>query len=144
VGCPIDALRGCGDLGAKPVWDCTNPIKPDFSGLEIGTTTSAAEELQAAFPSATIVKGIPPFAEVLQSDRQTLQDVLPTTFVCGPDGMAKDAVTNLLADLPAAAADGGPLESARYAEPAAFLLVRLAYAHGRGPRIGMSLLHESA
>ncbi|MEL7173229.1 MAG: NAD(P)-binding domain-containing protein, partial [Pseudomonadota bacterium] len=38
----IDALRGCGDLGAKPVWDCTNPIKPDFSGLEIGTTTSAA------------------------------------------------------------------------------------------------------
>jgi 8-hydroxy-5-deazaflavin:NADPH oxidoreductase len=38
-----DAIRSAGDLKGKIVFDCTNPLKPDLSGLEIGQTTSAAE-----------------------------------------------------------------------------------------------------
>ena len=43
-------------LGSKTVVDLTNPVTPDFSGLTIGHTTSAAEEIQAAAPAAKIVK----------------------------------------------------------------------------------------
>src|SRR5262245_24903880 len=33
------------DLEAKVVLDCMNPLKPDLSGLEIGTTTSGGEQV---------------------------------------------------------------------------------------------------
>jgi len=39
------AVRAAGDLRGKTVIDCTNPLKPDVSGLELGFTTSAAERV---------------------------------------------------------------------------------------------------
>lgn len=33
-----DAIRSAGDLKGKIVFDCTNPLKPDLSGLQIGHT----------------------------------------------------------------------------------------------------------
>lgn len=132
----VDVLRG------KAVWDCTNPMKPDFSGLELGLTTSAAERLQAMLPDATVVKGIPPFAELLQSADPTVGGERVGSFVCGPDGTAKDDVMTLLRQLPADPLNAGPLENARYTEPAAFLLVRLAYGSGMGARIGLSFLND--
>jgi predicted dinucleotide-binding enzyme len=44
--------------------------------------------------------------------------------------------------LRATVVDAGPLENARYVEPAGFLLVRLAYGLGLGSRIGLSLLRS--
>jgi predicted dinucleotide-binding enzyme len=42
-----EALKQAGSPKAnKILWDCTNALKPDFSGLAIGLTTSAAEEVQ--------------------------------------------------------------------------------------------------
>ena len=117
-------------------------MKPDFSGLQVGTTSSAAEEIQKLAPEATVIKGIPPFAELLHSDDPMVAGNPVGSFVCGPEGAGKDAVTALLRDIPAAPQNGGPLENARYAEPAAFLLVRLAYGAGLGPRIGLSFLSE--
>ena len=43
------------DLAGKILVDITNPLKPDYSGLTIGHTTSAAEELQAAIAQRDIV-----------------------------------------------------------------------------------------
>jgi predicted dinucleotide-binding enzyme len=40
----------------KIIWDCTNPFKPDFSGLLIGTTTSAGEQTATLAPWARVVK----------------------------------------------------------------------------------------
>jgi predicted dinucleotide-binding enzyme len=53
-------------------------------------------------------------------------------------------VATLVSDIGAAPVDAGPLKLARYAEPAAMLLVQLAYAQGFGPRIGLSLIRETA
>jgi predicted dinucleotide-binding enzyme len=39
------AVRAAGDLKGKTVIDCTNPLKPNVSGLEFGFTTSAAERV---------------------------------------------------------------------------------------------------
>src|SRR5215471_12921935 len=38
------AIHDCGNLAGKIVIDVTNPVKPDFSGLDRGYTTSGAEQ----------------------------------------------------------------------------------------------------
>jgi 8-hydroxy-5-deazaflavin:NADPH oxidoreductase len=54
------ALHEAGSVAGKIVWDCTNALRPDMSGLAIGTTTSGAETVQRLAPGARVVKGIPP------------------------------------------------------------------------------------
>jgi predicted dinucleotide-binding enzyme len=51
-----DAVRSAGDLTGKVLIDCTNPLKPDLSGLEIGHTTSGAEKVAAWANGARVFK----------------------------------------------------------------------------------------
>src|SRR5262245_20126681 len=51
-----DALRAAGSLAGKILIDCTNPLKRDLSGLEIGHSTSAAEEIARRVSGARVVK----------------------------------------------------------------------------------------
>src|SRR5260221_1850814 len=37
------SLRAAGDLSGKVLIDCTNPLKADLSGLEVGHESSGAE-----------------------------------------------------------------------------------------------------
>ncbi len=50
------ALRGAGDLTGKILVDATNPLQPDLSGLALGHTTSAGEEVARWAPGAKVVK----------------------------------------------------------------------------------------
>lgn len=135
-----DAIHAAGSLAGKILWDCTNALKPDLSGLAIGTTTSAGEKVAVLAQGAQVVKAIPPFAELLLSDDPTLAGKPAGVFLCGDAAAAKETVAQLAAALPATVVDAGPLESARYSEPAGFLAVRLAYGLGLGSRIGLALL----
>lgn len=140
------ALGQVGDAAShmprKPLWDCTNALKPDMSGLVIGTTTSAGEEVQKLAPWAHVVKGIPPFAELLHSGNPKLQGAPVGVFTCGDDAAAKRIVTSLLLTLGVSVTDAGPLVNARYAEAAGFLLIQLAYVQGLGARIGLALSQD--
>jgi predicted dinucleotide-binding enzyme len=40
-----EAIQAAGNLAGKLVVDCTNPLKPDFTGLALGYTTSGAEQV---------------------------------------------------------------------------------------------------
>src|SRR6266571_3151133 len=51
-----EALRGLGDLAWKILLDCTNPLKPRMDGLELGTTTSAGEQVAQWAPGARVAK----------------------------------------------------------------------------------------
>src|SRR5581483_11457614 len=51
-----DALAGAGDLTGKILIDAMNPLLPDLSGLEVGTVTSAAEQVASWQPGARVVK----------------------------------------------------------------------------------------
>lgn len=143
-GVTLDAVRKVAPaLGGKIVWDTTNPIKADMSGLEIGTTTSAGEEIAHAAPRAKVVKAVPPFAEVLHSPSNVIDGRKPGVFVCGDDADARAAVLGLVADIDADGVDAGALVNARYTEPLGMLLVQLAYSQGMGARIGSVLIRET-
>jgi 8-hydroxy-5-deazaflavin:NADPH oxidoreductase len=139
------ALKQVGEVaGKKPLWDCTNALQPDMSGLVIGTTTSAGEEVQKLAPWADVVKGIPPFAELLHSGNLKLQGGPIGVFTCGDNAAAKQAVSGLLMTLGVSVTDAGPLVNSRYTEAAGFLLIQLAYAQGLGARIGLALHQDKA
>jgi predicted dinucleotide-binding enzyme len=134
------ALREAGDLSGKVLFSCVNCLKPDFSGLDVGTTTSAAEEIAKLSPGAKVVEAIPPMAQILASDSPRIGGQQISTFYCGADAEAKKRVAQLLADLDLDPVDAGPLTSARYIEPAGMLTVQLAYGMGLGLNVGMKLL----
>lgn len=138
-----EALKQAGNPSERKIlWDCTNALRPDMSGLVVGTTWSAGEEVQKQAPWARVVKAIPPFAEVLHSGQLALKGGLIGVFACSDDASAKATVSRLLEEIGVAVTDAGPLTNSRYAEPAAFLLVQLAYALGHGSRIGLALVAD--
>jgi predicted dinucleotide-binding enzyme len=134
------ALREAGKLAGKVLFSCVNCLKPDFSGLVLGTTTSAAEEIARLAPGAKVVEAIPPMAQILASESHRLTRQQLSTFYCGDDAEAKKQVAQLLIDLDLDPVDAGALTSARFIEPAGMLTVQLAYGMGLGPMIGMRLL----
>ncbi len=51
-----EVLADAGDLTGKVLIDVSNPLSADFQNLVVGLTTSAAEQIQTAAPSAHVVK----------------------------------------------------------------------------------------
>lgn len=136
---PYDAaaevVGAAGGLAGKIVVDITNPMKPDFSGLSIGHTTSAAEEIQKSAPAAKVVKAFNTiFAQVLQSGARAAGKPA-TVFVAGDDAGARGKVAALARGAGFAAVETGGLASARYLEPVAGLNIALGYGLGRGTDI---------
>lgn len=138
-----DALKQAGSPApGKILWDCTTPLKPDYSGLLIGTTTSAGEEVANSAPWARVVKAVPPFAELLHSDDMTVGGGPPGVFLCGDDRNACECIARLIEDIGAEPILTGPLFYSRFIEPANLLLVALAYRNGFGSRVALSLRHS--
>lgn len=143
------ALDACGDLSDRVVWDCTNPLLPDLSGLSIGTTDSGGEQVARWAPEAKVVKGVPPFADVMQAAGATGRLVRegmapPAVFVCGNDANSRAMVLGLVDDLGAQPVEAGTLDVARWTEPLGMLLIRLGYVQGLGPMIGAPLMRYGA
>jgi len=131
----VTALRAAGDLSGKVVVDISNPLTADYMGLTIGHGTSAAEEIQKAFPKARVVKAFNTvFAQVLAAGPSLGGEVVPVYFA-GDDAQAKETVRALIASMGFAAVDAGGLKNARYLEPLAGLNVYFGYGAGRGTSI---------
>lgn len=134
---PFDAaLATAGNpaLNGKIVIDITNPVKADFSGLAIGHTTSAAEQIQAAAPGAKVVKGFNSiFAGVFDLSEAETADV--PVFLAGNDEAAVADVADLVGKAGFAVELTGTLDAARLLEPLGMLNIRFAYGLGRGTAI---------
>jgi 8-hydroxy-5-deazaflavin:NADPH oxidoreductase len=135
------ALKAAGALDGKVLWSIVTPLKPDYSGLTLGTTTSGSEELAKLVPRAGFVAGWPPFAEVLASPSTRFGEERQTLFYCGDDENAKQTVAPVFESLDVDAVDAGPLYAARFIEPAMCLLVHLAYGQKMG-QVGARLLRR--
>lgn len=121
-------------LAGKILVDITNPITPDFSGLTIGHTTSAAEELQSAAPAARVVKA---FNTIFASlfDLPAAATVATPVFLAGNDEAAVAAVEQLVAAAGFAVEKTGTLDAARLLEPLGMLNIRFGYGLGKGTSI---------
>ncbi len=134
-----DAVRQAGDLNGKVLLDCTNPLKPDMSGLE--GDRSAAEQVAAWAPGAKIVK-IFNTTGFKNMDDPRFGDDRVTMFFCGDDAEAKKVAARLAEDLGFDAIDAGPLAEARSLEYLALLWIHLAYVQKLGPGIAFKLMRR--
>lgn len=136
-----DALNAAGSLEGKILLSCVNALLPDLSGMAVGTTTSAAEEIAKRAAGARVVEALPLFAEVLNSPSQQFGDQTATVFYTGDDQAAKQVVADLLRETNVEAVDAGPLKNSRFVEPAMMLLVQLAYGQNLG-QVAFKLLQR--
>ena len=129
----LEAVKAAGFFEEKILWTIVNPLKPDLSGVQIGTDTSASEQISEMASGARIVAGWPLFAEILATGSGLINGEKASLLYCGDDHIAKETIAVLGTELGAHPVDCGSLDSARMAEPAVALLVRLAYGQGMGP-----------
>ncbi len=115
-------------LSGKIVLDATNPILPNFAGLEYGTTSSGGEKVAEWSKGAKVVKifnstGYNNMADPLYEGRGA------TMFYCGDDAGAKAVAAQLASEIGFEAVDAGALKMSRYLEPFAMLWISLAIAN---------------
>lgn len=122
------------DLSGKVVVDMTNPVAADFSGLTVGHTTSAAEEIAKVASGARVVKAFNTiFASLFDTPAAATADV--PVFVAGNDEAAVAAVAELATQAGFAVEKVGDLTGARLVEPVGMLNIRLGYGLGQGTSI---------
>ena len=119
------------DFSNKIIIDATNPLKPDFSGLEIGFDTSGAEKV------AGWAKGAKVFKSFNQTGWENMAnpsyDGKPSVMlVCGDDESAKKIVLGLVKDIGFEAINAGELTVARLIEPFGMTWIHLAMKQGLG------------
>jgi len=135
---PYGAVAGIAkqaDFAGKVVVDVTNPVIHDFSGLQLGFDSSAAEEIAALLPGAKVVKAFNTVFAQLYPRGLDFAGTPVQTFVAADDADAKAAVIAFAGDAGFDARDAGPLKNARYLEPLGFLNIQFGYALGRGTQI---------
>jgi 8-hydroxy-5-deazaflavin:NADPH oxidoreductase len=132
------AVSACGDLSGKIVIDCTNPLTPDFSALEVGHTTSGAEKVAAWAPGARVCKAMNQIGAPMMDHPQL--SIAPVMFICGDDDDAKDITGRLVTELGFETVDAGDLTLARLLEPYALIWIHLALRRGFGTNWAFGLL----
>ncbi|HTS78628.1 MAG TPA: NADPH-dependent F420 reductase [Bryobacteraceae bacterium] len=127
------------DLKGKILLDCMNPLLPDLSGLELGTTTSAGEKVAEWARGAKVVKifNTTGYNNMANPDYGGERSAM---FYCGDDTQAKEIARLLAAELGFEPVDSGPLSNARLLEPLAMLWIWLALKGGIGRDIAFRLL----
>lgn len=129
-----DALKEAGDLSGKVLVDISNPISADYKTLVIGHTTSAAEEVQAMAPKASVVKAFNTiFAQLLPSEVR--QGKRLQVLVAADDEAAKAQVSALAHSIGFEAVDAGPLSNSRFIEPIGEMNIHFGYFLGKGPTV---------
>ena len=127
------------NLSNKVLLDCSNPFKPDLSGLEPGTEASGGEQVAGWARGAKVVKIFNTTGSNNMEDPWYGGAAIPM-FYCGDDAVAKKTAAELAGDSGFNPIDAGPLANARLLEPYALLWVWLAIKGGMGREFAFTLL----
>lgn len=134
----VDALRRAGNLSGKTVIDISNPLTADMSGLVVGHTTSAAEEIAKALGTAKVVKAFNTvFAQLLGTGPAGGARV--QVFYASDDENAKRTVRSLIDSMRFEPVDAGPLRNARFLEPLGMLNIYFGYMAKMGTDIAPAI-----
>jgi len=133
----LDALSEAGhaNLAGKVVIDITNPIaaEPPEDGVLryfTGPNESLMERLQAAVPSAKLVKAFNSVGNAVMVN-PSYADGMPTMFYCGDDEAAKAQVAGIIKEFGYDPADMGTARAARAIEPLCQLWCIPGFREGR-------------
>ena len=142
-----DAMRALRDVGLPAgavVVDITNPLTSDYMGLTLGHSSSAGEQIAAAFPGLRVVKAFNTvFAQRLAAGARVSDTQTVPVFVAADDPQAKTKVSDLARSMGFDVIDAGPLRNARYLEPLAGLNIYLGYGAGLGTAIAPTWLRQA-
>jgi len=134
------AIRGAGSFRGKILIDCTNSFAVGTGGpaMRSGAPLSAAEEVAGWAAGSAVFKA---FNSIYWENlaNPVIGEEPLCCFFCGEDGEDKSIVERLIRDAGFAPIDAGPLLSARYLEPLAFLWMQLAFEQGMGTDIALTL-----
>lgn len=122
------------DFSGKIVIDLSNPVTDDFSALQVGHSTSAAEEV-AKLVNAPVVKAFNTVFAQLYAGDLTLGGQKVQTFIASDDADAKARVIALANSAGFDARDAGGLSNARYLEPLGYMNISFGYMLGQGTNI---------
>jgi len=116
------------------VVDLSNPVTEDFSALQVGHDSSAAEEI-AALVDAPVVKAFNTvFAQHYAGDLMVGGRPIQT-FVASDDADAKAKVIALAEQMGFDARDAGTLANARHLEPLGYMNITFGYMLGQGTTV---------
>ena len=135
------ALSAAGDLSGKILIDATNPLKPDFSGMDGSVPTSGAEQAAQWAPGALVVKAFNTVGSNIMAN-PLFGDTRPVLFYCGDNAAAKQTVHQLAVELGFDPHDAGPLKQARTLEYFGLLWISLAAFYGYGREIAFQFLRR--
>ena len=132
-----DVLKQTGDLSGKVIVTCSLPMNDNDTDLVVAHTSSGAEQLANRIPKARVVaafNSVPSevLFDVYEGRRRARK---PTLVYCGEDRRGKELAAELIRDVGFDPVDAGPLRIARYVEPFALLVARLAYEGKGGPEL---------
>lgn len=136
-----EAIASLGNLADKILVDATNPLLSDLTGLSMGTTISAAEQIAVWARGAKVVKAFNTVGYNIM-ENPAFPAGRPVMFYCGDDAGAKRPIAELISGLGFEPADAGPLRQARVLEPMALLWISLALSQGYGRDIAFQLLRR--
>ena len=132
-----DVLNQAGDLSGRTIVNCSLPMNANDTDLVVAHKSSGAEKLARKVPKANVVcafNTVP--SEVLFSVfKARHRTPRPNLVYCGDNAKAKEVAARLARDVGFTGVDAGPLRSARFFEPFALLVARLAYEGERGPAL---------
>jgi len=132
-----EVLEEAGDLSGKIVLTCSLPMNDEDTEFVVGHTSSGAEELARKIPAARVVSafGTVPSEVLFGVFEGRGAAARPSLLYCGDDDEAKEVAARLIRDAGFDPADAGPLRTARYVEPFAMVVARLAYEGDGGPEL---------
>ena len=129
-------------LAGKILIDCTNPVKGDLSGVCIGQTTSAAEQIQSWVPKCTVVKAFNQIGFNIMAD-PLLEDRKAVLFLAGDIASANSIVESLATELGFEVVVMPSLSDARLLEPLAMIWISMAYKLGYGREFAFTMINRT-
>jgi predicted dinucleotide-binding enzyme len=138
-----DVLEQVGNLAGKIILSCTLPMNRDDTALAIAHTTSGAEAIARKKRKARVVSAFStaPSEVLFDVFAKRKRKTRPSMVLCGDDKRAKKVVARLIRQLGFDPVDVGPLETARYIEPASLLIAKIAYDGDAGPALAYRFEH---
>ena len=132
-----DVLKRAGGVTGKIVVSCSLPMNAADTALAVGHTSSGAETLARAIPKVRFVSAFNtvPSEVLFEVFRGRRRPRRPSLVYCGDDSGSKRIAARLIRDVGFDPVDAGPLRTARYTEPFALLVARLAYEGKGGPEL---------